>query len=55
MSHSEEGIVAQLTNLQGSSHKYRAAHEQKDAEAGEPLLSNAQEARLLSWGRALWL
>lgn len=47
--------VAGLTDLQSSGHEYRAAHEQEDDQAGEPLLSDAQEARLLSWSRALRL
>lgn len=47
-------IVCQ-TNLQGSRHEYRAAHEQEDDQASEPLFSDAQEARLLSWSRALRL
>lgn len=44
-----------LANLQGSSHEYRAAHEQEDDQASEPLLSDAQEARLLPRSRALRL
>lgn len=47
--------TARLTDLQGSSHEHRAAHEQEDDQASEPLLSDAQEPRLLSWSRALWL
>lgn len=47
--------IAWLTNLQDSSHEYGAAHEQEDDQAGQPLFSDAQEARLLSWSRALWL
>lgn len=45
----------QQNNLQQARHEYRAAHEQEDDQAGQPLFSDAQEARLLPRGRALWL
>ncbi len=47
--------IACLINLQESSHEYRASHEQENDQAGEPLFSDAQEARLLSRSRALGL
>lgn len=52
----QEGDVAQRqTNLQGSCHEHRAAHEQKDDQARQPLLPDAQETGLLSRSRALRL
>jgi len=43
MAYPEKGNSALLcvTNLQGSSHEYRTAHEQEDKQASKPLLSNA--------------
>lgn len=48
-------LSVQQNNLQHARHEYRAAHEQEDNQAGQPLLSDAQEARLLPRGRALRL
>lgn len=46
-------LGVQENNLQHAGHEYRAAHEQEDHQAGQPLFSDSQEARLLPWGRAL--
>lgn len=43
------------THLKGTSHEYRASHKQEDDQASEPLLSDAQKTRLLSWSRAFRL
>lgn len=48
-------LGVQQNNLQQARHEYRAAHEQEDDQAGQPLFSDAQEARLLPRGRALRL
>lgn len=51
----DKGKQCVVTDLQGSGHEHWAAHEQEDEQAGEPLLSDAQEARLLPWSWALRL
>lgn len=48
-------LSVQQNNLKHAGHEYRAAHEQKDHQAGQSLFSDAQEARLLPWSRALRL
>lgn len=48
-------LSVQQNYLQQARHEYRAAHEQEDDQAGQPLFSDAQEARLLPRGRALRL
>lgn len=49
------GYTSFFPNLKHRCHEDGAAHQGEDHEAGETLLSDAQELRLLAWGWALWL
>lgn len=49
----EKKHVTILPDLQNGCHKHGTAHQGKDHEAREALLSDAQEFGLLPWSRAL--
>lgn len=50
--YASEDAVVPITCLEHWCHENRTAHEDKDHESGDPLLSDSQELGLLSWSGA---